>query len=70
VLLGDKDKALGLMEEGFRAGFENVKDYMYGYEYLSANPIFKALDNEPRFRELLKLAKAERDKWTKLCAGF
>jgi hypothetical protein len=69
-LLGDKAKALDLMEVGYRTGFAAIKDYLYGYEYLVRNSFLKVLEGEPRYRELLKKARADHDKWEKLCAGL
>ena len=69
-LLGDKSTALDLIVQGFETGFEQIKDYLYPYEYLVSSPILKTLEAEPRYRDLLKKAKAEYDRWTKLCDGL
>jgi len=69
-LLGDKAAALRLMEMGYRTGFAAIKDYMYGYEYLVRNSILKDLEGEPRYQELLRKARVDYDRWTKLCAGL
>jgi serine/threonine-protein kinase len=69
-LLGEKAAALRLMELGYRTGFAAIKDYMYGYEYLVWNPILKVLEGEAQYQELLKKARADYDRWTKLCAGL
>ncbi len=58
ILLGMKEEAIGNMEAGIEKGFETHGEYLYSYPSLARNPVYKKLNDEPRFQEILKKEEA------------
>jgi tetratricopeptide (TPR) repeat protein len=56
-LLGMKDEAIQNIHQGIQKGYHEVKDEMYVYPYLTSNPLFDVLGDDPRFKEILAQAK-------------
>jgi serine/threonine protein kinase/Tfp pilus assembly protein PilF len=56
-LLGMKDEAIQNIYEGIEKGYHEVKEEMYVYPYLTSNPLFDVLGDDPRFKEILAQAK-------------
>ena len=56
-LLGMKDEAIQNIYEGIEKGYHEVKEEMYVYPYLKSNPLFDALGDDPRFKEILAQAQ-------------
>lgn len=68
--LGRKQEALAAIEEGIAKGFLAVKDYLYGYSYLTHNPFLDILRPEPRFQAVLADRKEVEDRFNRICAGL
>ena len=57
--LGMKKEALQYIRDGIEYGFEEIKTYLFTYQYLINNPFLGDLDKDPQFREILLRAKTE-----------
>jgi hypothetical protein len=55
---------------GIAVGFEEVKDYLYGYPFLASNPYYKNLKNLTEFQELLRLEKKKYEDRKEKYAGL
>ncbi len=60
-LLGMKEEALSGIRAGQEKGFRLIKDYMYAYPFLLANPLFKVLRSEAPFAQLLKESRVRHE---------
>jgi TolB-like protein/Tfp pilus assembly protein PilF len=61
-LLGMNEEAIRGIQEGIEKGFRMVKDYLYGYPYLTSNPLFKTLGKDPRFLTILADQKEQYER--------
>ena len=57
--LGENKELIQNIYDGIKNGFEEIKTYLYTYEYLANNPFFAELNEAPEFQEILYRAKAE-----------
>ncbi|MGD9346864.1 MAG: tetratricopeptide repeat protein, partial [Candidatus Aminicenantes bacterium] len=57
--LGKNKESIQCIHDGIKNGFEEIKTYLYTYEYLINNPFFSELKEEPGFHEILQQAKTE-----------
>ena len=69
-LLGLTDEALVQMENGYRSGFQEFKDFQYTFLYLERNPLLKLVRDDPRFLRLLAQARTDYERWTRLCGDL
>jgi len=60
-ILGMKDEAIQNIEYAIAKGLEKTKSYPYHYRYLTKNPFYDSLRNDPRFQKIVK-AQEERYK--------
>ncbi|MBN2409114.1 MAG: protein kinase [Candidatus Aminicenantes bacterium] len=70
LLLGMKEEAIHIIEEGIEHGFEESGYYHYAYPMLAENPVFKSLRREPHFQEILKREKAKHEEKMRNYAKF
>ncbi|MBN2408960.1 MAG: protein kinase [Candidatus Aminicenantes bacterium] len=59
ILLDRKEEAVRIIREGIERGFEERGEYLFSYLLLANNPIFKRLNSEPLYREILRGEKAK-----------
>jgi serine/threonine protein kinase len=53
------EEASQYIQDGIENGFEEIKTYLYTYQYLVNNPFYDGLKEDPKFQELLRRAKDE-----------
>ncbi|MDH7511529.1 MAG: protein kinase [Clostridiales bacterium] len=58
ILLGMKAEAIRNIEAGIEKGFETHGEYLYSYPSLAKNPVYRKLNDEPDFQEILKREEA------------
>jgi serine/threonine protein kinase len=59
--LGMNKEALQYINDGIINGFDEIKTYLFTYQYLVNNPFYEGLREAPDFQEILRRAKAEYD---------
>jgi hypothetical protein len=57
-VLGMKTEAVRNIKWGNEEGFRLIKDYLYPYPYLTTNPLFKNLADDPGFQAVVRNEKA------------
>jgi tetratricopeptide (TPR) repeat protein len=57
--LGKKEEALQCIQNGIKYGFEEIKTYLYTYQYLVNNPFYTELREEPEFQKIMFRAEKE-----------
>jgi tetratricopeptide (TPR) repeat protein len=57
--MGMNKEALHYIQEGIKHGFEEVKTYLFTYQYLINDPFYTDLSKDPQFQEILLRAKEE-----------
>ncbi|MGB9893564.1 MAG: FlgO family outer membrane protein [Candidatus Saccharicenans sp.] len=70
ALLGKTGETVDNIRTGIRVGFEEMKDYLYSYQFLASNPFYKPLLVEPEFQNLLKVEKAKYEEKLNKYAGL
>jgi len=58
-LSGMNDEAIPQIKKGNEEAFDLVKDYLYSYTYLTTNPFFAGLRDDPRFQEIVRKEEAK-----------
>jgi eukaryotic-like serine/threonine-protein kinase len=56
-LLKMPDEAIRNIRTGIDVGFHTARDFLYSYPYLKSNPLFRVLEKDPRFVEILTAEK-------------
>ena len=54
AILGMKDEAIQNIEYAIAKGLEKTKSYPYHYRYLTKNPFYESLRNDPRFQKIVR----------------
>lgn len=57
--LGMNEEALQYIRDGIKYGFDEIKTYLFTYQYLVNNPFFMDLKKDSQFQEILLRAKEE-----------
>jgi adenylate cyclase len=70
AIFGNTLQAIENIKMGIAVGFEEVKDYLYGYPFLASNPYYKNLKNLTEFQELLRLEKKKYEDRKEKYAGL
>jgi tetratricopeptide (TPR) repeat protein len=61
AILGMKDEAIQNIEEAIAQGLEKTKSYLYHYRYLTQNPFYDDLRDNPRFQRTVR----RQEEWYK-----
>jgi len=69
-LLGMKDEAIENIKKGIDIGFRESQEYLYTYLFLKNNPSYKNLEDDPRFKEIVKNEKKKYDERLKRYGRF
>lgn len=56
-MLGLKEEAIRYITEGIETSFKRISEYFYSYPMLMSIPFYETLQDDPRFKEIVKIEK-------------